>query len=269
MTTSLTDTALSFERRGSGSPIVLVHGLGSRWQVFAPVLDALAEHHEVIAVDLPGFGASPEVPGVEPGPRGYARWLAGWFEEQGIERPHVVGNSMGGGIALELGRLGVASRVTAFSPIGFYGTPGLLWTKTLLTGLRLAGTYARPVIDAAAGHPIGRTVLFANMFGKPAQVDPQEARDDVAGLVGATAFRAARDSFGGFRLKDEDLKALEDVPVTIAWGTRDVVLVHRTQSALARQVMPFARHVDLPGCGHLPFSDDPELCAQLVLEEAR
>jgi pimeloyl-ACP methyl ester carboxylesterase len=56
--------------------------------------------------------------------------------------------------------------------------------------------------------------------------------------------------------------------VTIAWGTRDVVLVHRTQSARARKVFPFARHVDLPGCGHLPFSDEPAACARLVLEDA-
>ncbi|HCU52375.1 MAG TPA: alpha/beta hydrolase, partial [Micromonosporaceae bacterium] len=47
------------QRRGSGSPLVLIHGIGHRWQAWEPVLDELAEHHEVLAIDLPGFGKSP------------------------------------------------------------------------------------------------------------------------------------------------------------------------------------------------------------------
>jgi pimeloyl-ACP methyl ester carboxylesterase len=47
-----------------------------------------------------------------------------------------------------------------------------------------------------------------------------------------------------------------------------VILPHRTQSARARAVLPFARHVDLPRCGHLPFHDDPTACADLVLADA-
>ncbi len=58
------------DRRGTGDPIVLVHGLGSRWQCFGPILDRLAERHQTIAVDLPGFGSSPLTEGVRPGPRG-------------------------------------------------------------------------------------------------------------------------------------------------------------------------------------------------------
>src|SRR4051812_529805 len=50
---------LVHERRGSGEPLVLLHGIGSRWQVFAPVIDDLAAEFEVWAVDMPGFGASP------------------------------------------------------------------------------------------------------------------------------------------------------------------------------------------------------------------
>ncbi|HWU23168.1 MAG TPA: alpha/beta hydrolase, partial [Nocardioides sp.] len=67
----------------------------------------------------------------------------------------------------------------------------------------------------------------------------------------------------------DDPGALPGIPVTIAWGTRDVVLLHRTQSARARAVLPFAQHVDLPHCGHLPFSDDPAACTRLVLSDAR
>jgi len=246
-----------------------VHGIGSRWQVFEPVLDRIAEHHEVIAIDLPGFGASPLIDGVAPGPRGYTTWLAGWLGAQGIERPHVVGSSMGGGIALQLGRQGVASAVTAFSPVGFWGDPGLRWAQTLITAMRAGRRVAGPALDRVVDYRIGRIALLSPMFGHPTQVSPDAARADLAGLAAAPAYEAARDDFANFRLSvNDDPGHLLSIPVTIAWGTRDVVLIHRTQGARARSALPFARHVDLAGCGHLPFSDDPDTCARLILEDA-
>lgn len=258
---------ISCDRRGSGDPIVLVHGIGSRWQVFEPILDQLAETNEVIAIDLPGFGASPSMGRVEPGPRGYAAWLTGWLKRNGIRRPHLVGNSMGGGIALELGRHGVASSVTAFSPVGFWGTPGLRWTQGLITAMRSASQVAGPALGKVVEVPVGRVALLAPFFGQPAKLLPETARADMAALAGASAYRAARHDFANYRLgADEDFGALHNIPITIAWGTRDVVLLHRTQSARAREVLPFARHLDIPRAGHLPFNDDPRLCAQIVLD---
>lgn len=260
---------ISLDRRGSGDAIVLVHGIGSRWECFEPILDRLAEHHEVIAIDLPGFGSSPMVDGVRPGPRGYADWLTGWLADSGIDRPHLVGSSMGGGVALELGRRGVASAVTAFSPVGFWRTPGLRWTQAILTGLRVTARTTGPALDRLVEHRAARAVLLSSMFGHPTRVPPEAARADLAGLAGATAFEAARRDFGRYHLSvNDDPGALPTIPVTVAWGTRDVVLTHRTQSARARAVLPFARHVDLPGCGHLPFHDDPDACARLVLADA-
>lgn len=262
-------TTVSHDRRGAGPPIVLVHGIGSRWQCFEPILDRLAEQHETIAVDLPGFGDSPMVDGVRPGPRGYADWLAGWLADNGIERPHVVGSSMGGGVALELGRRGVASGVTAFAPVGFWGTPGLRWTQGLLTSFRAVAGVAEPVIGRMFDFPASRTALLGAFFGHPSRVDPDGARADIAALVRATGFRAARNDFGRYVLgPGDDPGSLPDIPVTIAWGTRDVVLIHRTQSARARAALPFARHLDLAGCGHLPFNDDPAACARVVLADA-
>jgi len=260
---------ISMDHRGSGEPIVLVHGIGSRWQCFEPILDQLAENHEVIAIDLPGFGASPMVDGARPGPRGYAEWLAGWLADNGIERPHLVGSSMGGGVGLELGRQGIAASVTAFSPVGFWRTPGLRWTQGLLSSMRVAARTAGPVLDRMVERPAARAVLLGSMFGHPSRIAPETARADLAGLAGATAFQAARQDFGRYFLAaDDDPGSLPAIPVTVAWGTRDVVLTHRTQSARAREALPFARHVDLPGCGHLPFNDDPEACARLVLTNA-
>lgn len=261
-------STVSFDRRGAGTPVVLVHGLGSRWQVFEPVIDALAEHHDVYSVDLPGFGKTPPDPAVAPGPIGYASWLRDHLADIGIERPHVVGNSMGGGIALELGRMGVASRVTAFSPIGFWKRPGLVWTRTLLISLRLAATYAGPLIAALNSNRVTRSLALGTLFGRPWAVTKADAELHVSGLVEGSAFPEASRSFRTYWVRPgDDHGHLREIPVTIAWGTRDVTLTHRTQSARARTALPFARHVDLPGLGHLPFSDDPALCASTVLAD--
>ena len=84
---------------------MLIHGIGHRWQAWEPVLDGLAEAHDVIAIDLPGFGCHatrrqpPSVPAL-------AAWVGSFFAELGVDRPHVAGNSLGGGLALELAAAG-------------------------------------------------------------------------------------------------------------------------------------------------------------------
>jgi len=95
---------------------VLLHGIGMSKEVWRPVVPLLAREREVIAVDMPGFGASP------PGPRtlgGLADAVAAFVSSLGIDRPHVAGNSLGGGVALALGASGRARSVCAVSPVGF------------------------------------------------------------------------------------------------------------------------------------------------------
>lgn len=101
---------LAHERRGSGPPLVLIHGLGSHWQVWLPVLDEVARHRDVIALDLPGFGASPPLPTARGWPAEgsvdhLADRVAAFLAGLGLDRPAVAGNSLGGGVALELGRI--------------------------------------------------------------------------------------------------------------------------------------------------------------------
>ena len=107
--------ALAFESHGSGPPLVLLHGIGSRRGVWDPVVGALARERRVIAVDLPGFAESPPED-FEPTAAGFTARLERWFAEQGLGRPHVAGNSMGGAIALELARRGAVASATARLP---------------------------------------------------------------------------------------------------------------------------------------------------------
>ena len=254
---------LNYDRRGSGPPLLLIHGIGSRWQLFEPVLDVLAKQRDVIAVDLPGFGASPPDPLVEDSVPGYARRVAEFVRELGLDRPEVAGSSMGGGIALELARMGMTSRVVAFAPVGFWTPIGARWCSGSLSAMRVATRTMRPLLNRLVQYRAGRIALLFLFFGHPTRVRPEAAVGHIAGLAAADAFPAAARSFHSYDAR----RGLElDVPVTIAWGQKDRVLIHRPQSARARTALPSARHETLRGCGHLPFSDDPQRCAALILE---
>ncbi|WP_410810113.1 alpha/beta fold hydrolase [Micromonospora sp. 067-2] len=266
---------LAHSRRGSGPPLVLIHGIGSRWQVWEPVLDRVARHREVIALDLPGFGDSPRWPdppvGTSPGSVEHlADRVAAFLAASGVRHPVVAGNSLGGGIALELGRRGLARAVVAFAPIGFWGPVGRRWCQLAVGGARSAAVALRPALPRLLASRAGRVAICGLFYGRPSRLDRDECVDSAAALADAPGFAAARTAFGQWQLRKgpapDPRGALREIPVTVAWGTRDLVLPYRSQARRARVALPEARHVPLPGCGHLPFADDPEGCERLLIQ---
>ena len=170
---------------------------------------------------------------------------------------------MGGGVALELGRRGVALSVTAFSPIGMYRAPGIAWGRSAIRGLRVLARVLLPVLPALFGVRALKVLLVGLLYGRPADLDPGRALADSVGIARASGFQPALARLGWWR--PAMWPGLQAIPVTIAWGTRDRLLTYRTQSARARRLLPSARHVGLPGCGHIPFPDDPAACLAAVL----
>jgi pimeloyl-ACP methyl ester carboxylesterase len=252
---------MAFDVQGAGPPLVLLHGLGSRRRVWDPVVPALARERRAIAVDLPGFGDSPPED-FEPGAEGFVARMARWFAEQGLERPHVAGNSMGGAIALELARARLVASATAISPAGFWTLRERRYAQRSLRASRAVAARIRPVAPAITASAPGRTALFAQMHGRPWRVPPSEAVASLGAFVDAPWVEPALQAFDRYRFGHPE--ELRGTPVTIAWGTRDALLIPR-QAARARRLLPWARHVALPGCGHLPFHDDPEAVAAVLL----
>lgn len=257
---------LAYERRGSGEPLVLLHGITHRRQAWYPVADHLAEHREVVLVDLPGHGESPSL-GQGPGTPGerMVEELLELFSSLGLERPHVAGNSLGGRLGLELAALGSARSVTALSPAGFWRSPGeFRYTATLFrTVLALAGAldpYAARLLATRAG----RAALFFWISSRPTWLTPETALGDFRGLL------RARPEVGEFFAESAPFEAElpADVPVTVAWAQRDLVLLPY-QAKVARQHLPHAAHLVLPGCGHVPMNDDPYRVATTILRGSR
>jgi pimeloyl-ACP methyl ester carboxylesterase len=253
--------SLAYDRSGAGPPLVLIHGIGSRRGVWKPVVDLVARERDVLCVDLPGFGDSPVLAAEPPTVEALARALVAWWGELGISRPHVAGNSLGGGIALELARMDAVASATALSPIGFWSPAEARYGRVMLRVSHLAATRLGPQMRWLVRSATGRQATIGLMYGRPARRDPDEAVTDLASLARAPGWEATLPLTRSYVFHDG---AQLRVPVTIGWGTRDRLLIPR-QAERARDALPRARHVPLPGCGHIPMSDDPQGVTALLL----
>ena len=252
---------LSHHRAGSGEPLLLVHGIGSRRQFWSPVIDRLQAEHDVIAVDLPGYGASPpSPPGTPPGLDSLTGALERFLDDLGLETAHVAGSSLGGWLALELAKRGRARTVTAISPAGFVSRREEPFVVHSLRATVRSARRLEPHADRLLANPVFRTVANAQMLGRPWRVTAEDAVANVRALARAPAFDADLEALHGQDF--EDGRAIT-VPVLILWGRRDRLLWPR-QGRRAAAAIPGARLVELSGCGHLPTYDDPPLIAELI-----
>lgn len=244
---------LNFHRVGSGDPLVLLHGIGMRWQWWEPCLELLAARHDVVAVDFPGFGGSARLAGDdEPTPIRLALAVEELCGELGLARPAVAGISMGGAVALELAKQDAVTSACAISPSGFWKGWERGWATASLGATSALTKRLAPRADAICATPAGRTAMFGQTTGRPWRIP---AADAAAGVrtIAASDFDRTLPHVTGNDFVDGG--AIE-VPVTIAWGTRDRLL-WPWQADRAVAAIPLARKVVLRGCGHIPTYDDP------------
>lgn len=260
------EVTVAYERVGTGEPLLLLHGIGHHWQAWAPVIPVLAAERDVIAIDLPGFGASPALPdGVPYDLPTVAATLGSLCAALGIERPHVAGNSLGGLLALELGREKLVRSVTALSPGGFWSQAERRYAFGTLRAMRQgARTLPVPAIERLSRSAAGRAALTSTIYARPGRRSPDAVVAETLALRHAPGF--AQTLAAGLDVQFTD--DVPDIPVTVAWGTRDRLLLRR-QGVRAKHAVPGARLVRLPGCGHVPMSDDPALVSRVILDTSR
>ncbi|MFT3864194.1 MAG: alpha/beta fold hydrolase [Solirubrobacterales bacterium] len=243
-------------------PLLLIHGLGASKAVWDPVVPVLAFEREVIALDLPGFGAAPSLPeGVEPTALALATALREELAARGIERAHVAGNSLGAWVGLELGRIGAARTVTCLSPAGLWREPiGPSTSPTREWARRL-----RPLVGPALRIPQVRLRALATFSAHPARIPAAAGREMVHGWVDADGYEGANKAMREHVFEPATYPPASAVPVTIAWAEEDR-LVGPPRSECRP---PGARFLVMPHVGHVPMWDDPELVARVILEGTR
>ncbi|GHB27360.1 hydrolase [Streptomyces viridiviolaceus] len=257
---------VAYARVGTGEPLLLLHGIGHHRQAWDPVVDILATERDVIAVDLPGCGRSPALPDGLPYDLTTMNAVLGAFcAELGLDRPHAAGNSLGGLLALELGRENLVRSVTALSPAGFWTPAERRYAFGVLMGMRAtAQRLPLPLVERLSRSAAGRTALTSTIYARPGRRSPEAVVAETLALAGAEGFFETLRSGRSVQFTDD----VPGMPVTVAWGSRDRLLLPR-QGIRAKHAVPRARLVRLPGCGHVPMNDDPALVARVVLDGSR
>ena len=240
---------------GTAEPLLLIHGLGGSGRVWDPVLPLL--EGEVLVLDMPGFGAAPPLPDeVEPTAANLAAALHAACAERGVERPHVAGNSLGGWVGLEMGRAGWAASVTAISPAGLWRAP----IGPSESNARALARRLRPLVAAGLRIPAVRRRALGTFAAYPERIPADAGRELVLGWIDANGYDGANRAMRTHIFDPAGYP--EDVPVTIAWGEHDRLVGPPKPERRPEG----ARFLVLPGVGHTPTWDDPELVARTLLE---
>jgi pimeloyl-ACP methyl ester carboxylesterase len=256
---------------GSGPPVVLLHGLGATNASMLPTLRDLSRDHRVIAPDLPGFGDTDKP--IRPLHAAFfAEWLASFLAELGVERAHLVGNSMGGRVAIEAGlrHPELVDHLVLLAP-----SPAFLRGREWVRVVRLL----RPEM-AVVPLPLPHSWVtrdMRRMFSRPARLSPEwydaaadeflRVFDSVRGRI--CFFSAARQIYleephrkpGGFWRRLPEL----DRPALFVWGERDRLVPAKFAEHVTR-ALPDAASVVLPDCGHVPQFERPDETHRLIRE---
>ncbi len=257
----------SLYRSGSGEPLVLLHGFLGAWHHWRAVLGELVARYEVIAPTLPGHDGGPPYPIASPVALTTATdSLERLLEELGLGTAHVVGNSMGGALALELAKRGRARSVVALAPAGGW-TEGdgearrvrRLFARQLRI-TRLAGPRLATVMRSAAGRRLG----FRDIMRRGELVAPADALDLAASSLRCTITDRVLDLLRADR--DVVLRDLDRIacPVLLASPQFDRVFPVERHAPRLRREIPGVESLILKGCGHVPMWDDSRLVVQTI-----
>lgn len=251
-------------RGGSGPPLVCLHGFTGTWRVWELVLPALERHHDVLAVTLPGHAGGPRLPGALS-----AETLPGAIERlmdnAGFERAHLVGNSLGGFLALTLAARGRAESVVALAPAGGWAQMDASVQRMLESFVEMRELLAAlaPHADAIAATPDGRRRATELITANHEHIPPEL----IAHLICGVAACAEVSRFVEYARQAPWELAAEriDCPVRIVWGTEDRLLPWPGSAVRYRERLPHADWVVLDGIGHCPQLDVPVEAAELIL----
>jgi pimeloyl-ACP methyl ester carboxylesterase len=255
-------------RAGTGEPVVLLHGFTGTWMHWRPVLADLAARYEVIAPTLAGHAGGPPFPGGAPLTLATAAdHLEDHLHDLGVPYAHLVGNSMGGALALELAARGRARSVVALSPGGG-------WLPESAEARRVAKFFARqvgrtrmaaPRLGRVMSRPLMRRAALREVMCRGDLVPPADALELALSSLECTVVDDVLQTLRvGGGVTPQRLESI-DAPVLIAWAERDRVLPFETCSARFIGSIPDSEVRILRGVGHVPMWDAPGLVVETIV----
>ena len=263
----MAEVSLARYRAGSGEPVVLLHGFTATWRCWLPVLPDLVARYDVFAPTLTGHdGGPPAEPDQEHSLAAAADHVARQLDEADIDTAHIVGNSMGGALALELAKRGRARSVVALSPGGGWelGHPeGPRIEKFFRRQLKLTNATKKTVAKTMK-NPAARRLALRDIVRYGEQLAPSEA---AAMALSSLECTVVEDVFAAIRSGEGLCKNLDQVrvPTLIAWAEFDRVLPMQHHAERFRTQIPNVTFRVLPDVGHVPMFDDPKLIGETII----
>jgi pimeloyl-ACP methyl ester carboxylesterase len=253
-------------RAGTGTPLLLLHGIGAIWQAWSPVLPYLEPHHEVIVPTLHGHAGGPPLDSqVAPSVQALVDGIEEGLDRLGLPKVHIAGNSLGGWIGIELARRGRAQSLVLLSPAGAWRSPRRL--RATAHGIRFSfGALAR---NSSRAEAIAerRLLHWAMLVGQVAHPDRVPRESLVAYIHASGQSPVVEPLLRVLHLTPVDpLPADRDYPVRLVWAERDRILPFKHFGSPMLERLPGAELIRLSGVGHVPMSDDPARVANLILE---
>jgi pimeloyl-ACP methyl ester carboxylesterase len=252
-------------RGGAGPPLLCIHGFTDTWRTWELVLPALEGKHDVLAVTLAGHAGGPVIDG-EVDHDVLADAVERAMDAAGFETAHIVGNSLGGYVALQLAARGRAATVVALAPAGGWARGDesyrdtLEYFRTMQDLLRLAAPQAEAILASPEGRRRATEYTTVNFEHIPTELLAHQMR-------GAAACDAALPLVDYALREGYDLDAAQiSCPVRIVWGTEDRLLPWPSAAERYRHDwLPNADWIELEGIGHCPQLDVPAETSQLIL----
>jgi pimeloyl-ACP methyl ester carboxylesterase len=257
-------TFTAAHRGGSGPPMVCLHGFTDTWRSWELVLPRLERNHDVLAPTLAGHAGGPPIEGAVTSET-LVDEVERAMDEAGFDTAHIVGNSLGGYLALQLAARGRASTVVALAPAGGWaeGDGGfadvLTYFRTMQRLLATAAPHAEAIVATPEGRRRASHYIATNFEHIPAELLAHQ-------MVGAASCPAVFDLIDHAEREGWTLDAARiTCPVRIVWGTADLVLPLPSAAARYRgEWLPRADWVELDGVGHCPQIDVPLETAELI-----
>jgi pimeloyl-ACP methyl ester carboxylesterase len=244
---------------------VCLHGFMDTSRTWELVLPALERHHDVRALTLPGHAGGPPLP-AEIDDATLADAVERAMDDAGFETAHLVGNSLGGFVALQLAARGRAGTVVALAPAGGWAQGDESWHELLAwqSSMHEAARAAAPHAEAILSTPEGRRRATRYMTERYEHIPAELLAHQLLGVAACpAASRLVEHALGSSWELDA---SRVDCPVRIIWGTEDKLLPWPAAAARFREEwLPHADWIELEGVGHCPQLDVPLETAQLIL----
>jgi len=248
---------VNYIEMGEGSPLVFVHGLSGAWQNWLEQIPHFARSHRVIALDLPGFGASPMPPWDISIPN-YGRFLRDFLERINVTEAALVGNSMGGFIATEV----AISEEERVAKLALVSAAGITWARARREPAAVVGRVGRAAAPLALRFQLSgfkrpgvRDRTFRGVFHDPSAIRREMLWENIVPALQSPGYYDALTTLVGYDIRHR-LEEIEE-PTLIVWGRNDRVVPVPAALSYKRRIGDNAELEIFDNTGHVPQIERP------------